>query len=176
MFVNNTKIFPATVLRPIQKRVALQSEIGHLAGFQLQLELVRDQGDEFGIGRFSLCAVDSIAEESLQGIQVASVPGHFDGVTDGPLHSAGCSVKGLGHLRIKNLGDGVDHIHIVYGNDDGLPQILISLDMGRDADGFVAMFMAFMLSCLLSCFYYTKNGKPVQVPMVAALISRSSLS
>ena len=31
-----------------------ESEIGHFAGFQLQLELVSDKGDEFGIGRFSL--------------------------------------------------------------------------------------------------------------------------
>lgn len=30
---------------------------------------------------------------------------------------------------------------------------------------FVAMFMAFMLSCLLSCFCYSKNRKPVQVPL-----------
>lgn len=33
-------------------RVSL--EIGNFAGFQLQLELVCDEGDEFRIGRFSL--------------------------------------------------------------------------------------------------------------------------
>ena len=38
------------------------------------------------------------------------------------------------------------------------------------------MFMALMLSRLLSCFYYSKNRKPAQVPMVAALISCSLLS
>jgi hypothetical protein len=41
---------------------------------------------------------------------------------------------------------------------------------------FVAMFMALMLFCLLSCFYYSKNRKPAQVPCVPVLISCSSLS
>ena len=36
-----------------QKTVAAQSEIGNLAGLQLKLELVCDQGDEFRIGGFA---------------------------------------------------------------------------------------------------------------------------
>ena len=52
-------------------------------------------------------------------------------------------------LMVEHLGDGVDHIHVVDGNDDGFPQVLIALDVGRDADfvddacdhGFNAVFI-----------------------------------
>ena len=37
-------------------------------------------------------------------------------------------------LGIQHLGDGVDHIHVVHRDHDGLPQILIALDVSRDAD------------------------------------------
>ena len=55
-------------------------------------------------------------------------------MADGPLHPAGGSLEGLGHLGVEYLGDGVDYIHIPHGNDDGLPEILIALDMGGNAD------------------------------------------
>ena len=55
-------------------------------------------------------------------------------MADGPLHTAGGGAEALGHLRIKHLGHGVDDIHIVDGNDDGLPQVLVALDVGGDAD------------------------------------------
>ena len=82
-------------------------EIRHLGGLQLQLKLIRDKGDEFGIRGFSLGIADSIAEKALQGIQVTSVPGHFDGVADRPLHSRRCGLEGLGHLGIEDFRDRV---------------------------------------------------------------------
>ena len=91
-------------------------EICHFAGFQLKLELVSDKGDEFGIRGFSLGITDGIAEKSLQSVQIASVPGYFDGVADGTLHAAWCGLEGLGHLRIQHLGDGID------GVPDGPPE------------------------------------------------------
>ena len=154
----------------------MQSEIGNFGRLQLKLQFVRDQGDEFGIGGFAFRVADGIAEKSLECIQVASVPGHFDGVTNSTLHSGRGGLECFGDLWIQYLGDGIDHIHIVDGNDDGFPQILVSLDVGGDTKGFITLFMALMLSCLLSCFYYTKNRKPAQVPMVAALIFCSSFS
>ena len=75
-------------------------EICHFAGLQLKLQFVSDKGDKFGIGRFPLGIADGIAEKSLQGIQVAAVPGYFDGMADGPLHSAGCGLECLGDLRV----------------------------------------------------------------------------
>ena len=84
---------------------ALRSILRRLGGLQLQLELVRNQGDELRIGGLALGVGYRIAEESLQGIQIPSVPGNLDGVADGPLHPAGGCPKGLCHLGVENLGD-----------------------------------------------------------------------
>ena len=48
----------------------------------LEGEAVRDHGDEFRIGGFSLDIADRVAEELLQHLDVASIPGHLDGVAD----------------------------------------------------------------------------------------------
>ena len=90
-----------------RKPVAPQSEIGNLRRLQLKLQFVSDQGDKFGIRGFSFGIADGIAEKSLECIQIASVPGHFDGVTDGPLHAAGGGLECLGYLRVQYLGDGI---------------------------------------------------------------------
>ena len=71
----------------------------------MKLELVCDKGDEFRISRFSLGIADGIAEKSLQGVQIPSVPGHFDGMADGTLHAAGGGLECLGDLRVQYLGD-----------------------------------------------------------------------
>ena len=86
------------------------SILGRLGGLHLQLELVGDQGDELTVGGLALGVADGVAEKSLECIQVASVPGHLNGMADGPLHPGGCGLEGLGHLRIQDLGDGVDGV------------------------------------------------------------------
>ena len=68
------------------------------------MQLVRNQGDEFRIGGFSLGIADGVAEEALQGIQIAPIPGHLDGVPDCPLHPTG---RGLECFRHLGLGDGI---------------------------------------------------------------------
>ena len=70
-----------------RKPVAPQSEIGNLAGLQLQLEFVSDKCNKFGIRGFSLGIGNGIAKEPLKGIQVALIPSDFDGMTDSSLHS-----------------------------------------------------------------------------------------
>ena len=45
----NRKSAPPEKKQAAGKRLAGYSEVGDFAGSQLQLELVRDQGDEFGI-------------------------------------------------------------------------------------------------------------------------------
>ena len=99
------------------------------------MELVRNEGDKLTIGGLSFGIGHRIAEEALQGVQVAPVPGYFNGVADCPLHSTWRGTEGFCDLRVQYLGDGVDYIHVVHGNDDRLPQILVDLDVGRDADG-----------------------------------------
>ena len=64
-----------------QTPVAPQLEIGNLGRFQLQLELVSNKRDKFGIRGFSLGVADGVAEESLQSVQVASVPCNLDSVS-----------------------------------------------------------------------------------------------
>ena len=157
----------------LNKPVAPQSEIGNLAGLELQGKLVCDKRNKFRIRGFSLGIADSIAEKSLQSVQIPSVPGNLDGMADGPLHTAGGGLECFCHLGVQYFCDGVDDVHVVDGNDDSFPQILIAFDVGRDADLFIALFMALMLSCLLSYSHYSKNRKPAQGPIVPMLISCS---
>ena len=105
-----------------RKPVAAQSEIGNLRRLQLKLQFVSDKGDEFGIRGFSLGIADGIAEKSLQRIQIASVPGYFDGMADGSFHSAGRGLECLCHLRIQHLGDG---IRVPDGPRRGFPKSAI---------------------------------------------------
>ena len=84
-----------------------ESEIRYLRRLQLKLQFVSDKGDELRIRGFSLGIADGIAEKSLQGIQIAPIPGYFDSVTDGPLDSAGRGLECLGDLGVQYLGDGV---------------------------------------------------------------------
>ena len=83
-----------------RKPVAAQSEIGNLRRLKLKLQFVSDKGDEFGIRGFSFGIADSIAEKSLECIQVASVPGDFDGMADSTLHPAGGGLEGFRHLGV----------------------------------------------------------------------------
>ena len=87
-----------------------QLEIRHFRRFQLKLQLISDKGNKFGIRRFSFGIADGIAEKSLQRIQIPSVPGHFDGMADGPFHPAGGGLECFRHLGVEYLGDGVDGV------------------------------------------------------------------
>ena len=77
-----------------------QSVLCRLGGLELQLELVRNQGDELRIGGFALGVGHGVAEEALEGVEIPSVPGYLDGVADGPLHPAGGGAEGLGYLGV----------------------------------------------------------------------------
>ena len=82
----------------------------------MELQFVRNQGDELTIGGLALGVGYRIAEESLQGIQIAPVPGDLDGVANGPLYTGRRGAKVLGYLRIEYLGDGVG---VPYGPPGG---------------------------------------------------------
>ena len=55
----------------------------------IQPHLVSDHCDELRVGRFSAQVVDGIAEVAVEGIHIAPVPRHLNGMADGPLHAAG---------------------------------------------------------------------------------------
>ena len=78
-----------------------------LGALKLQLQLVRNQGDELRIGGLALGVGYRIAEEPLQRIQIAPIPGNLNGVANGPLHPAGGGAEILGHLGVEDFGDGI---------------------------------------------------------------------
>ena len=93
----------ATIGRPYKN----ESKICNLRGFELQLELVSNQGNKFGIRWLALCVTDSITEKSLECVQIAPVPGNFDGVSDCPLHSGRRGLECFRHLGVQDLCDGI---------------------------------------------------------------------
>ena len=76
--------------------------------------------------------MDGIPEIAVQGIHISPVPRHLDGMADSALHTAGSSAVALGDFRVEALGDGVDVIRLVHGEQDGIPQELVTLDVGGD--------------------------------------------
>ena len=74
--------------------------------------------------------MDGIAKVAVEGIHIAPVPCHLDGVADGALHPAGGSAVFLGDFRVQALGHGVDILRLVHGEQNGVPQELVALDMG----------------------------------------------
>ena len=93
-----------------------QSKIGHFRRLELQLQLICNKRNKFGIRGFSLGIADGIAEKSLQRIQIASVPCHFDGVPDSTLDSGRGGLECFRHLGVKHLGDGVS---LACGQQEG---------------------------------------------------------
>ena len=84
------------------------------------MKFISDKGDEFRVCGFSLGIGNRVAEKSLQGIQIAPVPGYLDGVSDCPLHSGRCGLEGFRHLGVQYLGDG---IHGLVSPLEGLPEV-----------------------------------------------------
>ena len=83
------------------------SEITHSGTAHLQLELVRNQGDELRIGRLALGIGNRVPKESLQGIQIATIPCNLNGVTDRSFHSRRRGLECFRHLRVQYLRNGI---------------------------------------------------------------------
>ena len=98
----------------------------------IQPHLVRNHCDELAVGGFSAQVMDGVAEVAVEGVHVSPVPCHLDGVADGALHPAGGGAVFLGDFRVEALGHGVDIFRLVHGEQDGIPQELVALDVGRD--------------------------------------------
>lgn len=98
----------------------------------IQPHLVGDHCDELRVRWFSAQVVDGITEVAVEGVHVSPVPRHLDGVADGALHPAGGGAVFLGDFRVQTLGHGVDVLRLVHGEQDGIPQELVALDVGRN--------------------------------------------
>ena len=69
-----------------QNALGNPSILGRLGGLELQLKPVGNEGNKLTIRGLALGIAHGIAKEALQGIQVSPVPGHLDGVADGPFY------------------------------------------------------------------------------------------
>ena len=107
------------------------------AAFFLQFaknNAVGNEGDELGVRGLALGVGHGVAEDLHEGFPIAPVPGHLDGVADGPFHPGRRGLELFGHHRIQPLGDIVDERHIVDYGGDGFSEIGITLDMRRDTE------------------------------------------
>ena len=95
----------------------------------IQPHFVSDHRDEFAVGGLAPQVVDGIAEVAVEGIHIAPVPRHLNGMADGALHAAGGGAVFLGDFRVEAFGHSVDVLRLVHGEQDGIPQELIALDM-----------------------------------------------
>ena len=97
----------------------------------IQPHFISDHRNELAVRRFSPQVMDGIAEVAVEGVHITPVPCHLDGVADGALHPAGGGAVFLGDFRVQALGHSVDILRLVHGEQDGIPQELVALDMGR---------------------------------------------
>ena len=98
----------------------------------IQPHFISYHRNEFTIGGLTAQVMDGIAEVAIEGIHISPVPCHLDGVADGALHAAGGGTVFLGDFRVQALGHGVDVLRLVHGEQNGIPQELVALDVGGD--------------------------------------------
>ena len=84
---------------------------------------------------FSVPMYTPRAEDGIDRLDAAAVPGDLDGMADGALHLARRRGELLADDGIQPLRHIVDDVRILDGHLDALAQIRIPLDVGRDADG-----------------------------------------
>ena len=121
------------VIRRVKASLTSSPSTGPLAGSPLYPQLVCDNGDELRVCRLALIVLYRIAEERVYGLQLSSVPRHLYGMSDSPFDPAGSSVVGLGDGRVQLLGHSSQQIYIFHHHDDGVPQIMISFDVGGNS-------------------------------------------
>ena len=98
----------------------------------IQPHLVSYHRNELAVRGLSSQVMDGIPEIAVQGIHITPVPRHLDGMADGTLHTAGGGAVALGDLWIQAFRHRVDVIRLVHGEQDGIPQELVALDVGGD--------------------------------------------
>ena len=93
----------------------------------LQPQIIRYHRNKLAVGGFSAVVLNSISKITVQCIHVASVPRDLDGVADGTLHAAGRGGILFGDGRVEHLGDRIDNIAVLDGEENGSAEILIAL-------------------------------------------------
>src|SRR5699024_9702118 len=135
-FVYCEKTKKAESFSPAQggKNLSAFGSLPSRTALELELEIVRDHGDEFRVGRFAAGVADGVAEEGVEHIDISAVPGDLDGVADGALDPAGGGVVHLGDGGIEELGHRVDHVVVPDRQQDAVAQVVVAFDVDGDAD------------------------------------------
>ena len=95
---------------------------------------VCNQCNKFRIGGLPFSCIHRITEQRIQRLHTPPAPSHFYSVTYRTFHTAGSCLKTLGNSGIQYLGDGTDHSRVLHRHHNCLSQILIPLDMCRNAN------------------------------------------
>ena len=98
----------------------------------IQPHFISYHRNELAVGGLAAQVMDGVAAVAVEGVHIAPVPCHLDGVADGALHPAGGGAVFLGDFGVQALRHRVDVIRLVHGEQDGIPQELVALDMGGD--------------------------------------------
>ena len=122
---------PQPVHEMWKKAVEFVLILRRLGALELELQAIRNQCDELTIRRLALGVAHRVAKKALQGVQVSSVPGDFDGVANGPLYPGRRGLEGFGHLGVEDLGDGVRGLSAHAGG----------FQERRKRKGFIAFFI-----------------------------------
>ena len=125
------KKIPQPVHEMWKKAVEFVLILGRLGALELQLKPVCNERNKLTVGGLALGVAHRVAKEALQGVQIAPVPGHLDGVANGPLYPAWGSLEGLGYLGVEDLGDGVRGLSAHAGG----------FQERRKRKGFIAFFI-----------------------------------
>lgn len=100
----------------------------------LDPQFICNHRDKLGVGRFGFADVDGVAEQVADGVDVAAGPGYLDGVADGAFHAGRRRFEALGDSRIERFCNCPENFDIVVNHRNGFTQILISLNVGGNAD------------------------------------------
>ena len=112
----------------------LSERLWHLVQFVFQSEIIRNHRDKLAIGGLTSVILNGVAEIGIEGIDVASIPRDLDGMANGTLYAARGRLVFLCDRRVEHLCNAVDHIAVANGQQNRRAEILISLDVRRNAD------------------------------------------
>ena len=102
--------------------------------FVFQSQIIRNHSNKLAIRGLSTIILNGVPKVGVEGIHVAPIPGHLDGVADGALHTGGGGGVLLGHRGVEHLGHGVDHVGVLHRQQYGGAEVLVALDVGGHPD------------------------------------------
>ena len=100
----------------------------------LEAELVGDHRNKFAVRRLATGIMYRISEIGIQDVHVAAVPCDLDRVPNRTLDARARCLILLCNARVKLLCDGIDDFRLLDCHDDRVPQIVVTLDVGGNAD------------------------------------------